>query len=202
MIGPRWEDEIVDLEWRNPGLHIDSAGGYCPFQADGTLHGYPFYFRFRSGNARLVVGTDPDSLWFMPLWSADDHFGADQLDLAEAALSPLLTRLISELRRAPIWWEFPGITDRDSGKIPAGTPDLFGGWGLTPEEAWTDLHRPSPLLIAYGINAEEQARMRAAQQIQPVTVTVDTRIFPDIDPFADGAPVTVFTSQTETGRDE
>lgn len=42
-----------------PGLRLTSAGGVVPFQAEGTLDGDPFYFRYRHDEARLGVGGDP-----------------------------------------------------------------------------------------------------------------------------------------------
>ena len=44
------------------GLVIESVGGYCPCQAEGTMNGNPFYFRARHGYWTLCVvepGSDP-----------------------------------------------------------------------------------------------------------------------------------------------
>lgn len=44
------------------GLIINSIGGYCPCQADGTMDGFPFYFRARWDGWTLSVaapGEDP-----------------------------------------------------------------------------------------------------------------------------------------------
>lgn len=41
---------------------ITSCGGACPTQAEGTIHGLPFYFRSRHGSWSLQVtnpGLDP-----------------------------------------------------------------------------------------------------------------------------------------------
>ena len=43
-------------------LIIESIGGCCPCQAEGTMNGYPFYFRARHGDWQLdvaEVGGDP-----------------------------------------------------------------------------------------------------------------------------------------------
>jgi len=38
-----------------PELVIESVGGYCPCQADGFMHGNPFYFRARHGAWTIEV---------------------------------------------------------------------------------------------------------------------------------------------------
>lgn len=179
MIGPSWQNEVTELQQHHPGLHIVSAGGYCPFQAEGTLHGYPFYFRARSGSIRLVVGHG--DLWFMPMWAADRL--TDDPDVQPATLVTLMSALIGDLRRAEIWWEFPGITDTDIGQLPAGSATLYGQWGRTAEHAWQRLREVSPWLTDRGIDEQQQAAMWDARQVRPETVTVDTRVFPTVDPF-------------------
>lgn len=38
---------------------IDSIGGFCPTQGEGTIDGVPFYFRARHGAWGMGVGKDP-----------------------------------------------------------------------------------------------------------------------------------------------
>lgn len=45
-----------------PALVIDSIGGSCPCQAEGSFYGFPFYFRARHGTWTIEVaepGEDP-----------------------------------------------------------------------------------------------------------------------------------------------
>ena len=49
-------DEWIWLRKIIPNLVVSSAGGSCPFQAEGLLYGLPFYYRERNGWASLSVG--------------------------------------------------------------------------------------------------------------------------------------------------
>ena len=44
---------------RAPEVVIDTIGGACPTQAEGTVNGIPFYFRARSGAWDFTIGSDP-----------------------------------------------------------------------------------------------------------------------------------------------
>ncbi len=67
-------------------LKIDSCGGVCPTQADGTFDGNPFYFRARHGDWTLDVvapGHDP----VMPL-AEETLFSASGDDESEGYMDP------------------------------------------------------------------------------------------------------------------
>jgi hypothetical protein len=85
MSQARAQADTAGLRARIPGLHVVSLGGSHPFQADGTWHGYPFYFRFRYGTARLDVGRPATG--GVPLWTAETDFegywGAGDLTIEE-----------------------------------------------------------------------------------------------------------------------
>lgn len=58
---------------------IDSLGGICPVEGEGTINGQPFYFRARGGRWSLAVGgTDPV---VDPAWTYSEPYG----DWADAA---------------------------------------------------------------------------------------------------------------------
>ena len=44
---------------RAPEVVIETNGGACPTQAEGTINGIPFYFRARSGVWDFTIGSDP-----------------------------------------------------------------------------------------------------------------------------------------------
>lgn len=184
----KFDEAMAHLEFRFPELEITQAGGMCPFQAEGTLHGVPFYFRFRHNWAELRILSDggSDAGWFKPLYAAGCEHGEneDQGWLDGPDFVELMTRLIGELERAPILWEFPGVEPADVGVIKAGAPAKFGAWGQTPEEAWERMHEPSEYLRDKGIDDATQARWLADRNMSPQTITVDDRAFPDPDPFA------------------
>lgn len=177
------DEASAHLEFRFPALEITQAGGVCPFQAEGTLHGMAFYFRYRHGYAELRIPSRQG--WFKPLYCAGAEFGTseDQGWLDGPEFVEVMSQLIPRLERARIFWEFPGVEPEAIGQIKAGTPRNYGDWGYTPEQAWASMHEPSQYLTGRGFDAETQAQWIAARRMSPVTVTVDNRVFPDPDPF-------------------
>lgn len=64
---------------QDAGLLVDTLGGMCPTQAEGTMGGNPFYFRARHGSWELrVVKPGCDPVWpdnkedLLLNWSGDD----------------------------------------------------------------------------------------------------------------------------------
>ncbi len=49
---------MADPKTTEPEIVIDSLGGKCPVQAEGTINGVPFYFRARGEIWTLEVGAD------------------------------------------------------------------------------------------------------------------------------------------------
>jgi len=79
-----------------PVLHIETIGGNCPVQAEGTVNGTPFYFRARGNSWSFSVGEDP---FGAPDWDraekwGDEPFAAGWMELSEAR------RIISECAEA------------------------------------------------------------------------------------------------------
>lgn len=183
-----FDEASAHLTFRFPDLQINVAGGACPFQADGTLHGLPFYFRFRHNWAELRILSDAG--WFKPLYTAGCEYGdgEDQGWLEPTEFVELMIRLIGELERAPIMWEFPGVEIADVGCIKAGDPHCYGAWGHTPEQAWAAMHEPSKYLRSKGIDDATQAQWVAARKMSAQTITTDDRVFPNPDPFAKDKP--------------
>lgn len=44
----------------NPKILIDGIGGSCPVQAEGTIDGFPFYFRARGEHWSLSIASGED----------------------------------------------------------------------------------------------------------------------------------------------
>jgi hypothetical protein len=173
----------LPLTDRVPGLEITSAGGACPFQAEGTLLGMPFYFRYRSAHATLRVGED---LFDKSLYSAGMEFGDDDLQgwLEEDEFMSLMVTLIGDLERAPIAWEFPGVEPNEfpPPARPAGSPTTHRAWGHTADEAWERLNTPNPYLLARGWTEERARAQIAAMGLVNAALTVDDREFPLPEP--------------------
>lgn len=60
----------------NPIVVIDTIGGNCPVQAEGTINGKPFYFRARGSYWSIGIGgVDPG---IDPEWEHDEKY-SDEL---------------------------------------------------------------------------------------------------------------------------
>jgi hypothetical protein len=91
------------------GVTFYTAGGACPFQAEGTIDGAEFYFRYRRGHATLSASDK----------TVGESFG-DALDgfLDDAEFAALFTRLAAawrvEASRPVVEGEqTPVVLDRD-----------------------------------------------------------------------------------------
>ena len=191
---------LMSLHDQFPALQVGSYGGMCPVQAEGTIHGHEFYFRYRHCSATLTVGGD---LHYQALWSSGlQHGEDDQGWLTDAEFMDIMGRLITDLTRAPMWWEFEGTRTKDAqqhstqeaelrGDTPpatppplrakdrAGAPTTMGSWGHTPTEAWKRLHDTED---RYQITGEQWLAYVAEHGLSPETITVDEREYPDTDP--------------------
>lgn len=108
---PGW---FRDLSARISGLLVESAGGVLPFQSEGTLHGLPYYFRYRGGYASLTVmaapaaGEEADLL--CPLYAAGTDYGDDYAgSLSREEFYSLMLTLVPQLTEAAFLWEFQGV---------------------------------------------------------------------------------------------
>jgi hypothetical protein len=85
---------------------IESMGGMCPYQAEGTINGYNFYFRYRGGSASLRIG-EPEILITRPHWEAyldsNDDLGGS---LTSEEFVYLFAILLSKLEKASIPFTF------------------------------------------------------------------------------------------------
>lgn len=187
----RFSDALIDTDRQLrmrpltraiPGLVLETAGGACPFQAEGTLHGLPFYFRYRSAHATLslVQAGAEDFDYFAPLYLAGMDFG-EEYDgfLSDEQFRDLFTELTGRLARAPRLWEFTGAQVGDLAGCPAGTPRTYGAWGYTPQEALTTLTSKSG---TWPESLGEWADHVTAMALNPATITVDDRVWPDPEP--------------------
>jgi hypothetical protein len=173
---------IRRVESRIPGLSVEVAQGAIPFQSEGTLAGLPYYFKYKSGYARLRVGGD---LSAAPLYEADQEYG-HPLDgaLDDDEFAHLFPRLVRGLRRAPRLWEFTGVVVHATPRGPAvGTPTTYGAWGETPEEAFAAMHQyPQDSAYTKHVTPKEHQAALMARDMNPSTITVDERVWPDPQP--------------------
>jgi len=56
----------------SPWIVIDTIGGNCPVQAEGTIDGHPFYFRARGQHWNIGIGGEPVGA---PAWEHEEAYG-------------------------------------------------------------------------------------------------------------------------------
>lgn len=54
-------------------LIIETIGGFCPVQAEGTVDGKPFYFRARGAHWAMNIGGE--DLILQPDWRYEEDYG-------------------------------------------------------------------------------------------------------------------------------
>ena len=168
-----------------PGLKITSAGGMMPFQALGTLHGLPFYFRARHEWATLHLsapGTDPVGWEYLYYASTEAPFMVDAEVFCE-----IMLKLVPEIKRSPFRWEFEGhkLNFPDPKKwevVQSDEKEINYGWGVTPEEGWAKTQEISEYLLEHGCTEEMQLRHQELRNISKTPLNQDNRIFPEVDP--------------------
>jgi hypothetical protein len=168
-----------------PGLKITSAGGMLPFQALGTLHGFPFYFRARHEWATLHLsapGTDPVGWEHLYYASCEAPFHFTAQDFCE-----IMLKIVPQIKRASFRWEFDGhkLHFPDPKKweaVQSEEKDTHYGWGVTPEEGWLATQEMSEYLLEHGCSEETQRRFNELREISKTPLNQDTRVFPESDP--------------------
>lgn len=191
-----------------PGLLVESAGGACPYQSEGTWKGYPYYFRYRNGHAALKIGmpgTKPYG-WDTVLWDASKQHGGDYDGFLEPEeFADLMIELVPQLKRAPRWWRVTGNKVRFR-----EVPDEVTG--DTRVEAYVTGERDDTLCVAYTAEEAverltEMARSGVGGRLGGYShlldldvngIEPDDRVWPDPEPLFE---TTVATIGDVIGRD-
>lgn len=132
-----------------PTLIISSAGGMLPFQAEGYLHGFPFYMRSEWGYAKLNVSGDPAVKPYMRdevFFTSTFNYSEDLVGFNERLWFPVhLLMLIDMLERAPFRYLLQlDETAEDSGKGIRFKDDpefTHPGFGHNVEDAAANLRK-------------------------------------------------------------
>jgi hypothetical protein len=203
-----YAQDINDWTWLSqliPGIVVTSAGGIVPFQAEGLLHGLPFYYRERSGWASLSIAgaNEPNAYGNTNLYHAGEE--VEEFRSGPGWVSTLLN-LVENLERSPFLYHFEGRDTQTTGEgdemevHTLNAPKTYWGWGHTPEEAFEDTKEISSYLSEHGYSEDFQREMWDAKRIYPMHTNDDDRIFPDPEPvFAVFVPN---SWRDETGRIE
>lgn len=179
-----WAQEYV------PGLIVHSAGGMVPFQAEGTINGYPFYYRSEWGGCDIKIGRPEDVIPYLPeesYWSAyDNEFEGSTFETFIEGL----TRLLPKLHRTPTLWRFEGHKStfldgkgRWEWVIDKTEKDEVFGWGETAEEGYQAAAAPSEYLAECGFTPEMQNRLFVDKEVSIIpSPKTKIKLYPDNDP--------------------
>lgn len=151
---------IHDWEWLQeavPTLIVSSAGGMLPFQAEGYLQGFPFYFRSEWGYASLSVSGDYAEKPYLreaAFFTSRIDYSQELVDWNESQWFPFhLLTLIDQLERSPFRYLLKlDETQEDAGKVIRYAKDpefTHPGYGHSVEEAAQNILEgpyPTPLL--------------------------------------------------------
>lgn len=149
------------LEHAIPGLQVDYADGLEPFQMEGNINGYPFYYRERGENVQLnlsVLGDEPlgDTVY----WSSSTSWG--ELPSTVKTTAHAFAYLVSVLEPARVWFQV-GVVD--------GNP--VGAIATTFEEAVTMVKATVPDVTVLG-----KDNRRFVPRAVPVDVQVNLLTLP------------------------
>ena len=72
-------------------VSVETYGGMCPVQVEGTIDGKPFYFRGRHNTISLAIASTSfgdifaEDAWYYEEVYGDDNFAAGCIPLSEVA---------------------------------------------------------------------------------------------------------------------
>lgn len=183
---------LEQFEWISgfiSGFTVVSAGGICPFQAEGLIDGLPFYYRERGTITLKVNHKDAENAY-----GSNVLYFADAEDLDEN-YQPIhwlntLFNLVENLRPGPYLYEFPSkfvkFNDpKDPGSVFADSEeriDLVRAWGNSAQEAYENTKRIDPYLLSKGWTEEVQQNYWKIRDISSVPLNEDDRIYPEVAP--------------------
>lgn len=179
-----WLSDII------PELVVSSAGGAVPFEAEGLLHGFPFYYREEHGYAELRVG-EADGGMPVPwrsLYSAKLQYAENESrSLGMEAFGRFMMKLVPDLAVAPFMWIFPSyeVKFANDGQGTYEVLDTLSdrghsGYGFTVEEAWANAFKTIPGIELYNpiFTEEFQLKLKRDTMAGNEPLNEDDRIFP------------------------
>lgn len=179
----------VELERRIPDLKISEMGGYCPYQAMGTLGKYNFYFRSRHCIASLSLSENDPIDKSSVQWNSTKILPAEDEFTDVEDFSKLMLEFVQSLEKEPFPYEFKGrkvdILTSSNNEMELSQTDeeqIFVGWGFSPEEAYANIFKISSYLEEMGISEDIQRRIQKLQDIQPEPLNEDERVFSEENP--------------------
>lgn len=187
-------DDYTFMKRYIPTLIVSSAGGLCPFQAEGYMFDLAFYYRERHGWAELRLAHTHNECYGggEALYAASTEVPEFRDSRTGEWLQTLL-HLVPQLERSPFLYQFPCkkvVQEQEGGVWRPDHDDpytsIISSWGDTLEEAWNEMHtfHESWGMSSAGMSRAEQESLHEARlaTVLPEPVETDNRIFPDPEP--------------------
>lgn len=173
-----------------PDLHIFNHGGNCPYQAEGTVQGWSFYFRSRGSKTSLSLARTIDDAVAKPLYESILHYVDVWNDAGFSIAMPLL---LSSIRKADFLYEFPFqrnvdvITEEQDHRcewwiLPDDQQDSVQSYGSSPEDAYRRLYEPSDEIMAVMPAYDQVIAMLYEKDPSDIPLNTDDRVFPSSRP--------------------
>jgi hypothetical protein len=184
-----------------PGAVLQEYGGAVPFQAEGSWHGHPFYFRYRNGQASLSLTAEGRNPVGNPHWSGAVDFGDPiQGILTFEEFLHLFGRCARELTRSEFVFEFAPVGAPDMRRLQREAMAETREKGFRPGErpardAMRAAHQAYPPVVirAYDLREAriklglEEERTGIQYMLEPLTP--DDRVWPErMPPFIPTTP--------------
>lgn len=174
-----------------PTVELSYVGGLEPFQAEGFLNGFPFYFRERGGFCSLTIGEEEgtafgeDVLYSAKVKSSEisrfDVSGESELSPDERFFYSLFIPLVSMLQPALFLYAFKGLSLPVDGTISPrfGEVEVYYGEGATPVDGYRQaiVHMKNRY---QGTDIFEH--VEGLMKLEPVPLNVDARSWPEVPP--------------------
>lgn len=202
----KWIQQFV------PEMIVYSAGGICPFQVEGYLGEFNFYYRERGGVASLNLARSKKESYSTvdSLYRASTN--TEEFGPAHKWLGTFLT-LVERLKKNPYLYQFQADEVTGSGKVFSKKLDengevihtTIGGWGFTEEEAYQNALEHTESMRFWFMRKhsrydrelkkeipepekdwtdEDYDRYVSLVNVQPIVVKIkgEDRDYPDVDP--------------------
>lgn len=210
-----YAQDVNEWKWLQqfvPEVIVYSAGGACPFQAEGYLGEFNFYYRERGGSASLNLARSQKESY-----SAVDSLYCASIEVEEFRpahewLGTFLT-LVEQLEKNPYLYQFQADEVVGTGKVFSKKFDengnaihtTAGGWGFTEEEAYQNTLEHIESMRSWFMRGhsrydrelkkeilepekdwtdEDYDRYVSLRNVQPIVVKIEgeDRDYPDVDP--------------------
>lgn len=199
--------DIKDWGWLTtfiPEIAIESAGGILPFQVEGCIGDYFFYYRERNGVASLNISDNPENRY-----NYSSALYSSSLDVEEFRSEPqwieTFFNLYENLKKTKIlfYFECNEVIFQDKKPLKTGNKTKAPGWGYTQDEAYLEVSSITEYEVDFyseymKVSKNDYRDYLKLKEVQNSVISVEyaDKIYPMIDQvFKVNAPESWRTSE-------